>query len=964
MSGTVTCPGCRASARSDDAACGACGAALARLRVTDGRQRIDGTTRSVTVHVDNSGVVAAAFVMRRIDGRHFPPWLLGGPPVDEAIEVAPGATVPVTFSIDPGRLPLASGVSSVSNPSRFVVPLVTSLVRFEHDENAEQAGRAVRRVLAVELATGGRVSVSPSQALVPFLAVERLQGGFKHRLRIANDGGHPLAVVGVTVATGGPIRARLSPDPTAVVVEAGAAIEVDVVVEAAVGDALALATQTDVVEATVDVTVSLAEGPARLARLRLNVGRGPAIVVVDNPIMVTRGRPRRGAVVVHNPGQWPVRLLQAVLEPSTSDDGDWLRLVDPAARTLQPGERVAIGYVVEPDRRAESALAEPWGERHLLLRHDGWQVDAAERALRIPIRVELGRSAILDQATLGVDFGTSNSSASMFHGPSGTLHALPLDRQSGREALSSLMFYVGDDAGDAAGLDGFLVGAAAENAAPQNFTNLVRQLKSVVARAPETAWHFVDDDGRLIKRSTQALLSSFFAELKRRAEDGLRALPLDFLSELGLVDTTVRFRHAVFSHPVGVDDATLHAMHEAASAIGLCDVDFETFKRDRCVDEALAAVLAWVYLAAAQPAAQLPLTDDDRLLCFDAGGGTCDVAAVTIKHLASFRQHPGRGAVDVDLLANGGDPRFGGSDVDRLVAGFLLDEIAKLPAAATIDIDGIRRALFFPSFEAWRRSRGESADTGAARALFHRASDVLRAAERVKKALSDEPSSSFVAVLDDWPRRISGGPAGRCEVTLTRDRFNALCQAAFAGAAALVDPVLEAAGWRADDVTTVIFTGQTSRIPGLRQAVLQRLASRRGGGRPGPFVVEPGRIAAFDVKRCVAQGAAVLGDSRRGGGGWLKVTRRASSALAAPLQVRRGPLLVDIVGLEPGRPMPARGHVELFEPGTRLVLYRQGTACYEANWTVPQAQVDIVVESEGKVVVIAGDETVAARRSS
>jgi len=56
--------------------------------------------------------------------------------------------------------------------------------------------------------------------------------------------------------------------------------------------------------------------------------------------------------------------------------------------------------------------------------------------------------------------------------------------------------------------------------------------------------------------------------------------------------------------------------------------------------------------------------------------------------------------------------------------------------------------------------------------------------------------------------------------------------------------------------------------------------------------------------------------------------------------------------------------VELFEPGTRLVLYRQGVACYEANWTMGQAQVDVVVESEGKVVVIAGDETVAARRSS
>ena len=962
MSGTVMCPTCRASAHVDDVACGACGAALARLRVINGRQRIDAGTRDVVVHVDNSGVVPAALVLRRIDLRQSPPWLVASPPVDVAIEVPPGATVPLSFTIDPSQLPVPGSLSLTGHPGRFVVPLVTSLVRFENDPASEHVGRAVRRVLAVEFATSGRVSVSPSQAVVPCIAIEFLAAGFKHGLRIHNDGGHALCIVAATVVTDGPIEARLVPDPSVVVVQSGATIDVDVVVQPAAGVDFDRFLHAGAVDAVVEVTLAMAEGPARTARLRLTVGKGPDVVVLDNPALLTRGRTRRGAVVVHNPGDWPVRLLEVGLEPG-ANDGNWLRLVEQAPRTLQPGERVSVGFIVDPDRRAERALDQPWGERYLLLKHDGWQPDIVDRTLRIPVRVELGRSVMLDQATLGVDFGTSNSSSSMFHGPTGTLHALPLDRHSGREALASLMFFVGDDAGDAAGLDGFLVGAAAENAAPQNFTNLVRQLKSVLARDPDTAWHFVDDSGHLIKRTTSALLTSFFGELKRRAEDGLRALPLDFLQELGLIDIAVRFRHAVFSHPVGADDSTLQALYVAATAVDLCDVDFETFKRERCVDEALAAVLAWVYLAAAQPASQLALTDDDRLLCFDAGGGTCDVAAVAIGQLASFRQHPGRGAVSVQLLANGGAPRFGGSDIDRLVAGHLLDEIGRQPAAATVDIDGIRRALSFPSFESWRRSRGEAADTGAARVLFHRASDLLRAAERVKKALSDEASSSFVAVLDDWPRRISGGAGGRCEITMTRDRLNALCQSAFDSAAALVDPVLEAAGWRADDVTTVLFTGQTSRIPGLREVVLQRLASRRSSGRPGPFVVEPGRVAAFDVKRCVAQGAAILGDSRRGGGGWLHVSRRASTALSAALQVRRGPLLVDIAGLEAGRLLPARGSVELFEAGTRLVLYRTGAACYEATWTAPRVRVDVVVEAEGKVMVIAGDETVCVRRS-
>lgn len=977
----VSCPTCRAQCRRTDEACGSCGAALARLVVHQRREPIDHSTTSVVVEIENSGVVDAAFVLRRIDARRFGPgaraentshskvlgddgaahvpWLIGGPLFDQPVELPAGARVPVRFDIDPSRLPQPGD----SIPSRVVVPLVTSLVRYD-----PQRRQTIRRVLAVELATAGRLVVSPSRAVSPFVGLEQLDT-FEHTVVVSNAGGHALTVTNVAVDVTGPLQVQPLLLTSGAVIAPGASVTVALRCAAA-GNASA-AVVDGPVPAEVVLRVATDDGAERTASLVLTLGRGPTVVVIDNPVIHTRGRQRRAAVTMHNPGQRPVQ-VQAHLKPQAVDDGDWLRLLLTSPVVIGPGERCEVPLLAVPEARSDDHLDTPWGERTLVLEHDGWPADVAARTIEVPLTVELGRTRILEEATLGVDFGTSNSSVAMFHGPTGTLHALPLDISSGRESLASLMFFNGPGRGGA-GVDGFLFGAAAENAAPQNFTNLVRQLKSVVARAPDTDWNFIVDDdsqqARVSKHKTQALLNHFFVEMKRRAEDGLRALPLAFLSELDLVDLGVRFKHAVFSHPVGVDDAMLRALHAAVRDCGLTELDFEAFKHERCIDEALAAVLAWVYLAATLPEAQLPLHDDERLLCFDAGGGTCDVAAVTVSNLATFRRRPGAAGVDVELLANGGDPRFGGTDIDRLLASWLLDEVQALPEGHALDVDSMRRALFYPSYEAWRRARGDVEPDhrrSSSRAVFQASAEVLRAAERVKKTLSEASGTTWVALTADWPRRANAGGSsvGRVEVSLTRARFEAVCQAAFAGAAALIDPVIDAAGWRADDVTTLLFTGQTSRIPALRQAVTAQLLARRSPDAPPPTIIEPGRFAAFDVKRCVAQGAAILGDSRRGGGGWLHITRRSTTALSATWQVRRGPLLIDVVGLEAGRPLPARGIVDLGAPATRLVLYRSGQPALECTWATPAVDVVVVAEAEGVVAVVVGDERHVCRRVS
>ncbi len=956
---TVACPSCATLCRALDDACGACGVSLARLVVKDARQRVGLDTTSVTVSVENHGVVDGAFVLRRIDARSVPPWLVGLPQLDVAVAVPAGGAVPVHFSVDAARLPLP-GQSSAENPGRVVVPLVTSLIRYD-----EERSLALRRVLAIELAIGGRAALHPQHARFRFVPIERLEGGgLQHVVVCENDGGHALRLTDVVLTPRDAPVLRLAPQSLPIELPPGGRHDIVLrlqdphIADAGFDGARAFGAE---------LRCSFDDGSTRVAQVDGLVARGPTLVVVDVPVVHTGGRPRRALLTVKNPGHSAVRLERATL--SDDDTGPWVRVIDDQSVLVPPGATHSLQLLVEPEARSTKALEQPWGEKTLTLQHDGWQPDPGQRRIDVTLTAELGRTRTLDEATLGVDFGTSNTSVSVFHGPSGTLHALPLDRESGREALASLLFFTGTSSSSS--VDGFLFGAAAENAAPQNFTNLVRQLKSVVARAPDTDWNFVDESGvgsqgpvRVQKRSTPELLARLFVEIKRRSEDGLRALPLSFLGELGLVDTGVRFRHAVFSHPVGVDDAMVKALHTAARACQLADdfPHFANFKTERCVDEALAATLAWVYLAASLPPSEVPLVDDERILCFDAGGGTCDVAAVQVRGLKRFRLEPGQGDVEVTLLANGGDPRFGGTDVDRTLASWLLKELQKRPEGAVVDVDALVRALYYPSYEAWRRARGE-APTGeqarSARAIFHKASDVLRAAERIKKTLSDDPQALWVASLEDWPGR---SPKGRVEVTLTRDAFEKMMHEPLGKAAALVDPVVASAGWVMADITTVLFTGQTSRIPALRKAVLARILSTRGA-TPPPFVVEPGRVPAFDVKRCVAQGAAILGDSRRGGGGWLKVKRRSQTALSASLQVRRGPLLVDVKGLEAGAPLPATAQLSFGDPVQRLVLYQTGAPAFEVVCPREGAtEVRVEVVSEGKILAIFNSETVEARR--
>ena len=985
------CRSCQTVFAEVDDWCAFCGAPLANFSLTPTRAVLRGDTREVELVVENHGVKAGAFALRSADVRAFPEWLSArGVVVDRARALAPGERASLTLEVDPDRLPSGARRKDHERSSgHHKVPLVTASLHW-------QGARSDRASLHVELAAQSRPRVSPEVIAYRFLPLEEVLGGEleAHEVSVVNEGGHEIELNRTSVddAPLGELEGLVHLPAAAIVVVPplvrAHTLGPDEVYAQKIGLRLDEGLDHPAVHAVLrgalgvfaaDVSFGF-DGSDAEANVRVEgiVGFGPRLRLEGEQSNIVRASsgPTRGSLMVKNPGAVSVNVSKTEVllpngEPAPEDD--WLKLegVNQRQTSVAPQGQREISFWVDPARRPKDELDEPWGERILRVRHDGIAGETGQR-LETKISAELGRVRTLRTAVIGVDFGTSNSSVCLLHGESGHAASLVLDPEAGEEQLASLMFYRGKLGPSQTP---FLFGKAAENAASINFANLVRSIKSVVARDPETVFNFVETGQKgarqLATYRSQDLLEIFIGELKRRAESGVRRLPADLLGALGLLDTGVRFERAVFTHPVGVASDVVAALFRAAQAAGLApaqatEADQERFFEDDTLDEALAAVVAFTYVVASKSDEEFAVGDTERVLCIDVGGGTTDMAAVEVKGIASFRAGTAE-RVELLLLASGGDARFGGDDLDRLLAEHLLSAIERDPEGQSLDVAGVRSATGYPSFESFRRAvleryEGTTADGGAlaerARQLFGTATDLLRAAERAKVALTKEAAVNLIAPTSEWPRRgqTAQQRALRLEVELTRGEAQRLYAPKFAACAELAVPVTTDAGWSFDDITCVLFTGQGSRVPELQEAILAKIQS--GRTTPLPKVIAPGGLKGFDEKRCVAMGAAVWGDSKSGGGGWLSIKNRGDDALSTALQTRRGPRFVDVEGLQAGASLPARGTHRFAEPARALTLYRGRKLAYRFEFSRPMREVAIVAHSDHEVVVMIGDEEI------
>jgi molecular chaperone DnaK (HSP70) len=712
------------------------------------------------------------------------------------------------------------------------------------------------------------------------------------------------------------------------------------------------------------------------------VGRAPRLVALDAPHAEHPSLDRDASfpLRVANPGDLPLRIqrieiLRSDGEPRSEGEPDWFELhgLD-AGDVLQPGERRSLRYDLRPERRPSDELDREWCVRRVLLHHDGWG-EPDQRVLELEVGAQLGRVKVATGVYLGIDFGTSSSMVCLVRGDGQVQVALQLDSDAlSREQLPSLMYYRGVSAADPEA-DPFLYGHEADASAGIEPANLVRSIKSVIAQHPSTRYHFLEElePGRYRRRTyqPQELLDLFITELRRRAERAVSNLSVRQLRSLQLDSGKVRFVQAIFSHPVEVSADMKLALMKAAHAAGLNreQQGAEAFERGACVDEATAAALAYVYARmSGEVARDRPPQDLERALCFDVGGGTTDVAAVEIRDMASFLDGRSK-TITVSLEATAGDPLFGGDDLDELVSGWVLEEIARMSAeqGAPISQGEILQAVGFRSFaeyyngfEARRahrhHSQADEALQDQARAIYHKAMEVLRKAEEAKCALSYADSYELNFSGEGWPRRGRAQQLDNFTVTVRRDRFEAAVREQARKQAPLVERVRGNAGWDWGTVTTMLFTGQGTRVPSIREEVLGLAQGKREAGAEPLIVVQPDDGSGFDPKRCVALGAAIWGT--RQDAAWITVRNRLAEQLTFDLQRPWGPFRFETVpGLERGSALPTEATIDFDGLRTSLELYKDRKL--HVTFTFPPASAVLVrVEGPGQYTLRAGDTVV------
>ena len=194
-----------------------------------------------------------------------------------------------------------------------------------------------------------------------------------------------------------------------------------------------------------------------------------------------------------------------------------------------------------------------------------------------------------------------------------------------------------------------------------------------------------------------------------------------------------------------------------------------------------------------------------KVMVYDLGGGTFDVSIIEI----------GDGVIEV--LATNGDNHLGGDDFDERIVQHLLAECR-------------------------REHRIDLRNDAAAMQRFR------EAAEQAKKELSATESTQISLPYLAQTR----GEAIHFETTLSRAKFNELTHDLVDRTAIPVQNALNDAGLAPSELGRVLLVGGSTRIP----AVQEKVRALTG--------ITPSKSINSD--ECVAQGAAVQGDTLSGGG--------------------------------------------------------------------------------------------------
>jgi molecular chaperone DnaK len=394
---------------------------------------------------------------------------------------------------------------------------------------------------------------------------------------------------------------------------------------------------------------------------------------------------------------------------------------------------------------------------------------------------------VAEEKIIGIDLGTTNSVVAVMEG--GEVKVIP--NQEGNRLTPSVVAFT--DKGDR------LVGDPAKRQAITNPRRTVYSIKRFMGRRHNEVqaeeklvpYKIVGGPNELVKVEIDG---------KTYTPPEISAMILRKLKEAAEAYLGHTVRKAVVTVPAYFNDSQRQATIDAAQIAGF-DTEWEiedpktkktSKQRMRIINEPTAASLAY----------GLDKKKNEKIAVFDLGGGTFDISILDVAD----------GVFKVE--ATNGDTHLGGDDWDQVLIDYIADEFKKQQG---IDLRKDQMAL----------------------------QRLKEAAERAKKDLSQQTTTDinlpFITADASGPKHL--------QMSLTRAKFEQLCDSLFERCRGPVLRALQDAGYKASDIDEVVLVGGMTRVPRVQQIVKEIF------GKEGHKGVNPDEVVAVGA---AIQGAQLL----------------------------------------------------------------------------------------------------------
>jgi hypothetical chaperone protein len=446
---------------------------------------------------------------------------------------------------------------------------------------------------------------------------------------------------------------------------------------------------------------------------------------------------------------------------------------------------------------------------------------------------------------VGVDFGTSNSSAAVYDGRA--LHLLPLDPEASDPHVMRSLVYI-ERSGDVwfgqSALSRYLeqnTGRAVhyEMQRVGEVTMVFADIGTIV----QDAYALIDvsEPGRLFQSLKRFLpVSSFRATnvfgLHYSIEELLSLLARKLLSgiqeALGQPFTSLAVGWPVrFSEHPTADALARQRLREAWRLAGVADVHF--------IEEPVAAIRHF--------AVRNTLGDARHILVFDFGGGTLDICVARlssegVQTLATQGVAIGGDLLDSRIVETQLTPLFGDGAVQRST-GLLLPRYLFTRLRSWQTLLELNTPQHMALIRRFKREFDRPEPLAALETLVEKNYGVafFQAVEAAKVSLSDHLETEVRLVNEDL----------RVQHPLTRAAFEATIGPQVREARGCVELAVSAAGLALDEIDLALTTGGSSRIPAFRRMLSEALPRAK--------------LQESDLFTSVASGLAVSGALQTGG---------------------------------------------------------------------------------------------------